>query len=409
MPATPEVPFAPTPVELNNAFDDPQHGEPGRDRFGVHAIIEIVLLLAAAGLVIAFNQKSHLDSFAIRGLLALITVYGLLGVGAGLSLRAGAVNLAMGPIMVASALYFGQQRAHHNWYVAGGLALAMAAGIGLAIALIVTIFQVPGWAVSLAAFVGVSVWISHLPADVRLVDPPDPVSHAYEIFGVFAIVAVVGAMIGAIRSVRRSVGRFRPVSDPADRRGATAAWMVGIATVVSSVLAALAGILLSMKQGGAATDTGITWSAVAVAIALAGGTSAYGRRGGIFGTVLAAIVFVLVGHYSSLADYRIDMRVLSAVRWLSDWSRRGSSKRTDGRIGSTTRGPRAAGSAVPARNGRATTKRPGPRPHPRPSRSGRTPIGSSPAATHGRAASALARGRPCLGRPGYRYACCYEH
>jgi hypothetical protein len=76
------------------------------------------------------------------------------------------------------------------------------------------------------------------------------------------------------------------------------------------VLAALAGILNSMTTGGAATDTGITWTVVAVAIALAGGTSAYGRRGGIFGTVLAAIVFVLVGDYSNLADYRIDTRVL---------------------------------------------------------------------------------------------------
>jgi hypothetical protein len=86
--------------------------------------------------------------------------------------------------------------------------------------------------------------------------------------------------------------------------------MVGIASVVSSVLAALAGILYSMTSGGAVTDTGITWTAVAVAIALAGGTSAYGRRGGIFGTVLAAIVFVLVGRYFDLANYRIDMRVL---------------------------------------------------------------------------------------------------
>jgi hypothetical protein len=47
-----------------------------------------------------------------------------------------------------------------------------------------------------------------------------------------------------------------------------------------------------------------------VAIALVGGTSAYGRRGGVFGTVLAAAVFVLVSDYSNLADYRIDQRVL---------------------------------------------------------------------------------------------------
>ena len=32
---------------LDNVFDDPTHGEPGRDRLGVHVAWELVLLIAA--------------------------------------------------------------------------------------------------------------------------------------------------------------------------------------------------------------------------------------------------------------------------------------------------------------------------------------------------------------------------
>jgi hypothetical protein len=38
----------PSPQQLGDVFDDPEHGEPGRDRFAVHALWELVLLLAAA-------------------------------------------------------------------------------------------------------------------------------------------------------------------------------------------------------------------------------------------------------------------------------------------------------------------------------------------------------------------------
>ena len=105
---------APSATELNNAFDDPAHGEPGRDRFQVHAIWEVVLLIAVAGMVIAVNEKSHLDGVGIRGILALVAVYAMFGVGAGWSLRAGAVNLALGPIAISSGLYFAQQHQHHR-------------------------------------------------------------------------------------------------------------------------------------------------------------------------------------------------------------------------------------------------------------------------------------------------------
>src|SRR5215475_11572576 len=309
LPPPPET-SGPSAAELNNAFDDPTHGEPGRDRLAIHVVLEILLLILVAGMTIAVNQKHHLDGHGIRGLLVLTTVYGLVALGAGLSLRAGAVNLAVGPIMIASALYFGQQRAHHGTFAAVGLALALAAGIGLAMALVVSIIQAPGWAVSLAAFMGVDVWITHLPSSVHVTGTPNVVGQGYYVFAGFAVIAVVGGWLGTIRPIRRALGRYRPVSDPADRRGAGAALTVGVALVVSSVLASGAGIVSVMSTRTMATDSGLVWSAAAVAIALVAGTSVFGRRGGVAGTLLAAALFVLVTDYSNLADYRVDTRAL---------------------------------------------------------------------------------------------------
>ena len=144
-----------TAAELSEVFDNPQHGEPGRDRFGVHTAWEVVLFVVAAGVTIALSQRhgADLSAAGIRALMMQATVVGILAVGAGLSLRAGAANLAVGPIAVACSLYFGQHRAD-GLYTAAGVALAIAAGIGVVLALVVTGLHVPGWAASLGVLLG---------------------------------------------------------------------------------------------------------------------------------------------------------------------------------------------------------------------------------------------------------------
>ncbi len=306
-PAQPKL----TTSELEEVFDNPEHGEPGRDRFGVHACWEVVLLLAAVGVGFALTRRHSFDLNASvrRELMMMATVVGLLGLGAGLTLRTGAVNLAMGPVMVTTALWFGSHRGD-GLYVDALVALGLAAGIGLLIGVITVGLQAPGWVVSLGAFLGLQAWLNFLPAQVSVATPPNPTNQAYVWFGAFAVVAIGGAVIGSVHSVRRAVGRTRPVSDPADARGVTAAVFTAAATVVSSVLAGLAGILLALSTGGATSQDGLSWSALAVGVALVGGTSAFGRRGGITGTVLAACLFVLVSEYVEVANWKVDTNVL---------------------------------------------------------------------------------------------------
>lgn len=307
LPAGSDPDGAPTAAELGGVFDDPQHGEPGRDRFGVHAMWETLLLLALVGVAFATYERhgQPLDLNHVRPLMITATVIGLLALGTGLSLRAGAVNLALGPILVVTSLLFATHL-HDGFWLAAVLSVAVAAGVGVGIALVVAGLAVPGWAVSLVAFAAILVWLGHLPVSATLPTQYDLPSNAYYVFGGFAFLAVGGGALGAFRSIRRSVGRFRPVSDPADRRGMPAAVTTALAIVASSVLAGIAGIILAMQTGVVAQSDGLQWTLTALAAALLAGTSVYGRRGGVFGTLLAVSLFTLVGYYTDVANLRVD-------------------------------------------------------------------------------------------------------
>jgi len=283
-----------TTAELEGAFDDPQHGEPGRDRLGVHLLWEVVLMLGAIGFwfMVYRSQSAAITGTGLHQVLVSASVTGVLALAAGLSLRAGAVNLAVGPIFVLAGLVFAD-RSHAGFTTAAGIAIGVAAACGLVIGLVVTIFQVPAWAVGLGAMIGIAIWQTKLSPTIALTTAYHPVTQAYYWFGGFAVLAVLGGLFGAVRPIRRGLGRFRPVLDPALRRGAPAAVVTVLALIGSSVLAGAAGIALTMSTGAASGSDGLTASAAAIGIALLGGTSAFGRRGGVFGTFFATCLYTL--------------------------------------------------------------------------------------------------------------------
>ncbi|TDC82332.1 ABC transporter permease [Micromonospora sp. KC606] len=283
------------PAMSPGTVDDPAQGGPGRDRIGVHLVWEALLLAGLATLVVLLAQA---DADALRGdrlrtLLVDAVALGLLALAAGLSLRTAAVNLAVGPVAVAAALHFAEQgdRGLRESLVP---ALVVAALGGLALALAVVVLHVPGWAASLAAAAAVVVWIERRIAPVTVQGDHDVRRVAFHLFAGFAAVAVLGGLFTTIRAVRRTVGRFRPVADPARRRGVLAALVTVTALVGSTLLALLAGVLVAASgTAPVVPEAGLDGTVLAVGVALLGGTSAYGRRGGILGTLLAVSVVVV--------------------------------------------------------------------------------------------------------------------
>jgi ribose/xylose/arabinose/galactoside ABC-type transport system permease subunit len=287
------------PPNLEFVFDDPEDGEPGRDRMLVHGLWELVLALAVAGVgyLLYRSDTTLFSTDGLRSLLLDITMLGAAGMAMALSLRAAVPNLAVGAVAVAAALYFTE---HANGGVLQPLLLVigLAAVAGVVQGVVVAGLHVPGWAASLGVAAVLFGWAGTRPGGELKTFDPTP--HAYWWLGGLAAVSVVAGLVGLVPPVRRIVSRFRPVGDPAKRRGMPGAVVAFVAIVVSSMLAAVAGVLgLGLSQTAPAPSDGFVLTALALGVALLGGTSAYGRRGGIFGTLLAAGLLTVGEQYAA--------------------------------------------------------------------------------------------------------------
>ena len=213
---------------------------------------------------------------------------------------------------MAAALHFAENGDRGVANALGSAALG-ALALGVVLGLFVAVVHVPGWAASLAAALVVLVFIQQRGAPVDVQGAYEPTDHAIIIFGGFAAVAVLGGVFGSIKAVRRSVGRFRPVADPARRRGTVAAVLTAGLIALSMPMAAVAGVLIAaVGSGPVAPTTGFEWTGLALGAALLAGTSAYGRRGGVFGTVLAVVLITLFVEYQRTRDWDISVLAIAA-------------------------------------------------------------------------------------------------
>jgi ribose/xylose/arabinose/galactoside ABC-type transport system permease subunit len=304
-------------AQLDDVFDDPEHGDPGMDRMTVHVLWEVVLLAATVGLALWFSHAHHagVSGSGLRGLLLAGATLGFLTIGVGLSLRAGAVNLAVGPIAAACALFYATH-SDRGLATTIGIALVLAGAAGVAIGLATVALHVPAWAASLAGGFAVIVWIQqHVTIPSKVVSNYDPARHAFYWYGGFAALALLGGFLGLVKPIRRGLGRFRPVGDPALRRGGGGAFVAFLAITGSSLLAGLAGVLAALSNNltevVVPADSYVT-TGLALGAALVGGTSAFGRRGGVFGSLLAATLLILTISYAGQANLRISPYALAA-------------------------------------------------------------------------------------------------
>ncbi|MDT5037732.1 MAG: hypothetical protein QOE03_2917 [Micromonosporaceae bacterium] len=309
-------PPAYAPTDLDNVFDDPEHGEPGRDQLAVHLIWEAILLVAVAavGYLLYRDHRETVTGDGLRGLMISATALGMLVLGVGLSLRAASVNLAVGPIALASGLYFADH-AGRGALGTAGMAILLALAMGAAVAAVVVVLHVPSWAASFGGGLAVMVWIQQHHATPQLpAGTYRPLPDARYWFGAFVVISLAGGIVGSVKSVRRAVGRFRPVADPAYRRGSAAAAVSVAALVGSSVLAAGAGILTALAAGTVSpVDTSLTLTGLALGGALLAGTSAFGRRGGLLGIVAAATLLTVVIRYFDVTERRVAQLATAAV------------------------------------------------------------------------------------------------
>ena|SRR5829696_30502 len=297
----------PEPERVPSAELQQADGRP-RDRVWVHFVWEMLLAAAVvlAALAVRAEDAAALRGDGLRDLLVLLAAGILLGSAFALSLRGAVPNLAVGTAAVAAGTLTGWLVAERGYELrsAAAIALGAAVALGLALAVVAVGFRAPAWAAGLAAAFGLYALVLSLSAgrSLLLEDAPDLRRWAWPLAGGAVALSVGGGLLGLRRGLRGAVGRYRPTADPAAGRGGSAAFAATAALVGSTVLAAAGGLVLAMHARAAVPDDGLLLLGQAAAAALLGGTSAHGRRGGVFGTALAAAFLQLAALWLALVE-----------------------------------------------------------------------------------------------------------
>jgi ribose/xylose/arabinose/galactoside ABC-type transport system permease subunit len=279
-----------------------------RDRLWPHVVWEIVL---AAGVAAAVFAVRHEDPRALTGaglddLLVLVAAGILLGSAFALSLRAAVPNVAVGVAAVSAGVLTAWLQAEHGFtlWTAVLITVGGAVALGLVTAFVVVGFRLPGWAVTIGAALG--LWAAALSLSagrtLTLDGAPNLRDWAWPLAIGAAALSVLGGLLGLLPRARLTLGQYRPSADAASARGSRAGLTATAALIGSMLLAAGAGLIIAMRVGTTAPDDGFTLLGLAAAAAFLGGTSAYGRRGGVFGTVLAAGFLQLAALWLRLTD-----------------------------------------------------------------------------------------------------------
>ena len=262
-----------------------------RDRLLVHLVWEVLLGMAAAGLVLANLAQESADY--LTSMFGSAAPLGLIAVGLSLSLRTAAPNLAVGmvaSVTAALAVHLNQDGWGSGVAIAVGLGAAL--GAGLLLGLLAMLLSAPAWALSLGFVFALGAAYGVLAGDGA--DPGTPLGgfSAMGAFVAFAVLSAAGGAVWLIPGVRRALSGLRREGEP----GRWAGLRTGLGALAglagSTLLAGGAGILEAMEAGSPPPDDAMLVTVSALGAVLIGGVSVFGRRGGIFGTLFGVVIIV---------------------------------------------------------------------------------------------------------------------
>lgn len=262
----------------------------------------IVILVFCA--VLSFLSPVFLSKVNLINLLMQSTILVTLALGVTFVIMTGGIDLSVGAVMaVSSAVGLGAIVYHDVPVIVGVLIAILIGGIfGLVNGLLVTRLQIPALIVTLATM-GIArgiVLIYTNSANINPV-PSSFITLATErVLGVPILILVVAALAIMTHIVLKYTIYGRAVY--ASGGNELAARLAGVRTkqvitftyVISGVMAAIAGILLTARLESAGPTAGIGIELTVIAAVVIGGTSLFGGKGNIIGTVLGVILICLV-------------------------------------------------------------------------------------------------------------------
>ncbi len=305
----------------------------------------IVLVLAVALFSVLAGHR-FLHPFNLSLVLQQVTVIGFLAVAQTLIILTAGIDLSVGAIMVLCSVVVGRLAVDVGW--PPGLALvvglAVGAACGAANGVFVTRLRLPPFIVTLGTwnvFLALNLWYSRSQTirsqDIERAAPllqwtgtSIPVLGTRLTVGSLLMVVLFGAVWYALNWTAWGKHVYATGDDP------RAARLAGVRTdrvllsvyVTGGAVCALAGWVLIGRIGSVSPQAGMTANLDSITAVVIGGTSLFGGRGSVAGTLIGALIVGVLRNGLALAgvdvlwqEFGVGLLIIVAVA-LDQWIRR---------------------------------------------------------------------------------------
>jgi hypothetical protein len=318
--AQPVDPFAGQPaVTVGYA----ETAAPVRDRVGFQFVWEAILLLLTLNALFLVYQRQDeifggdatLDS--LGPYFASLTSLLLIVTGFGMTLRLGAVNLAV-PAMPMLALGLPTLFVGSNPLVGLGYTAGAALVLAILFLVLTVVLRIPAWLAGVASLVVIAGSIPALTELAERVGSGEPGTWTNPgnvwLFAGAAALSAAGGLLGLLPGVRDRFSKVKGAADGTGDREAGSVFALFGGTFLALLLGGVAGFLPAVFGGGGtssewvitgmfsvSTLSGLVLTPFVFLVVFLAGTSPWGRRGPVLGTVLATIaVWALLLVWNSL-------------------------------------------------------------------------------------------------------------
>jgi ribose/xylose/arabinose/galactoside ABC-type transport system permease subunit len=271
-------------------------------RLWILVVVMLVLTLLQQGVFLTgANMKSVLFSISIYGIMVCGSIFPiLLG---GIDLSVGAVAAASGAFTVVYIVNHGATTSSAIIGILGGLAIGLV--IGLIQGLVISLFNVPAFLVTLA-FQYIIYGVAQLLTKNNVIPCMKPAAFAYlgggRLFGIpfsiyiLAIMAVISYLVLGRTVLGRSVYAVGGNPEASRLSGIKSRMISTVSYMISSLTAALAGIVLASMNQQAIAKAAQGYDNYVITALVIGGVSLMGGEGAISGAIWGAFLVGVVSN-----------------------------------------------------------------------------------------------------------------
>jgi len=258
--------------------------------------------LVALVIIMASFNSNFLRPDNIRNILRIASINGLLALGMTFVILTGGIDLSVGAIMGCAGMfsaYFVQISMGYPWYVGVLVGLGMGFLIGLFNGVCVSYLKVPAFVGTLGAM-SIAKGLTFLLTNAK---PIPSLDSTFKFIGggsiggwlpipiaIMCVVLVICFVLLYMTRYGRYVFAVGGNLNAAHVSGINTKRVICSVYVISGILAALAGIIMTARVTSGVTSTGDGYETNAIAMVVIGGTSLAGGRGRLWGTIIGILL-----------------------------------------------------------------------------------------------------------------------